>query len=134
MLQVIKNLYKANALLVAIVITICIAGLSLFNVNDVKPKIDLTYGDKYEHFVAYFSLTISWFFAVQKSNRLVAYKFWLVIIICSYGALMEFLQLFLTDYRMADFYDVLANSVGVVSGLMFYEKLIRPEFKEFLAT
>lgn len=134
MLKAIKNLYKNNAFYIAVLITVCIAVLSLFNVSQLKPAINLSNIDKYEHFLAYFTLTLSWFFAIQKSGKLVVYRFWLIMLVFLYGVLMEVLQQVLTDYRVADIYDVLANSSGIFFGVLFFEKGIRNEFKEFLRT
>jgi VanZ family protein len=134
MLKAIKNLYKNNAFYIAVLITVCIAVLSLFNVSQLKPAINLSNIDKYEHFLAYFTLTLSWFFAIQKSGKLVVYRFWLIMLVFLYGVLMEVLQQVLTDYRVADIYDVLANSSGIFFGVLFFEKRIRNEFKEFLRT
>tara|TARA_B100000809_G_scaffold38098_1_gene33341 strand:- start:33386 stop:33790 length:405 start_codon:yes stop_codon:yes gene_type:complete len=132
MLQAIKNLYKDNAFYIAVFITVSIAILSLFNLNQLKPAINLSNLDKYEHFIAYFVLTLSWFFVIQKSGKMMSYKFWLIMVIFLYGVLMEVLQQLLTNYRQADLYDVFANSSGIIIGMLFFEKGIRQEFKEFL--
>lgn len=134
MLVAIKNLYKANVLLIAVLTTVLIAALSLLNIKGIQPPIELSNIDKYEHLLAYFVLTLSWFFAVQKTGSLIGHRYLLVLFVFLYGVTMEFLQQMLTDYRIGDYYDVLANSSGILVGVVFYEFIIRQEFKEFLSS
>lgn len=134
MLLVIKNLYKDNALYIAVFVTVSIAMLSLSEVSPIKPVFRFAYIDKVQHFTAYFVLTLSWLFTAQKSGKQLSYRFWVVLTVFLYGVLMEFFQQIFTDFREADIYDVLANSSGIILGLLFFEKIIHQKFKEFLAT
>lgn len=131
MLLAIRNLYKDNALLLAVLITVSIAVLSLFNLHNFKPALNMSNIDKYEHCTAYFILTLSWLFAIQKSEKLIKYRLILTVFVFLYGVLMEILQQVLTDYRQADLYDVFANSLGIILGILFFEKVISAQFKEF---
>ena len=132
MLIAIKNLYKDSAFYVAVFITITIAFLSLFNVNKLTPDVNLSHIDKYEHFTAYFVLTLSWLFVFQKSVKLINYRFGLVTLVFLYGILMEVLQQILTDYRQADLFDVFANTSGIIIAILFFEKIVHKKFKDFL--
>lgn len=120
MQKTIKTLLKASILYIAIIITIIIAYLSLIKVG--KQPISIKYLDKIEHSIAYFTLTLSWLFALKNKVKIT-----LIIIGCVlYGTLIEVLQGTITSYRTADFYDIIANSVGILIALFvfkaFFEK------------
>ena len=69
--------------------------------------------DKLMHLLTYFILSAG-FSTLVCYNKSVLY---IAIGLISYGILLEFLQ-GLTGYRFMEAYDVLANSVGVISGLI----------------
>lgn len=69
--------------------------------------------DKVEHFLAYFVLAGA---AVQ-IYRTRAALLWAGVGLVGLGIGIEFLQGALTDNRMADPTDALANSIGVVAGM-----------------
>jgi VanZ family protein len=78
------------------------------------PPIDLPGGfDKYEHVLAY--ATLCGFFGQLLQRFQLHLKISLALI--GMGALLEVLQ-GLTWYRSPDLFDIAANSVGVVSGLV----------------
>ena len=133
MLLIIKNLYKDSALFIAIAITLSIAILSLSDLSQLPHVIHFSYLDKLEHFIAYFVLIVSWAFTFQKSEKLINHRFWLVLFVFLYGVFMELLQQQFTDYRIGDLYDVLANFSGILFGMLFFEKIIHQDFKDFLA-
>ncbi len=116
MLKHIKNLLERNKFFIAIIITIAIAYLSLSNPIALKPPIKITFLDKIFHFIAYCSLTLSWLFAL---NKVLKFKL-ITISIFLYGILMEFLQGILTTNRQEDVYDILANSLGILFGLLLF--------------
>ncbi len=68
--------------------------------------------------MAYFVFTIIWFTFLFLSNKMAnTFKKSLVIVIAVafvYGLLMELCQTMLTSYRTGDWYDVLANTSGIV--------------------
>ena len=70
-------------------------------------------GDKLMHFIAYFALAAA---AVQLFRNwwsLLGAGIALVLL----GIGIEYAQDLLTDYRMIDRYDALANTIGVIAGL-----------------
>jgi VanZ family protein len=76
--------------------------------------------DKLGHFLAYAALSIA--FSVIIRQRL---SLWRVLFgLIAFGILMEYLQ-GLTGYRYADPEDALANSIGVVFGLLFHFSPLR---------
>ena len=122
MQQRIKHLLQASTLSIAIVITICIAYLSLIKTTNF-PVIAISNIDKIYHLIAYFSLTFSWLLALKKSK----YKYKVLIACVLYGIILEVLQMTLTVYRAGEFFDFLANTLGgllalVVFNLFFKKK------------
>lgn len=122
MLKAIKNLLKANALAISILITLAIAYLSLVKVPVVPYEVSNL--DKIQHGFAYFVLTISWLFTIKETFLKHQY---IVIVSCVfYGIILEVLQSTLTSLRTGDLLDVLANSIGVTVGFFiftgFYKK------------
>lgn len=133
MLVLIKNLYKDNGLVIAVINTVVLTYLSLSNINEIASKIEISNVDKYYHVIAYFGLTLSWLFAIQIMNKKKSFKKWIIILVFLFGILMELLQQVLTIYRQADILDVVANSSGIVLAFVFFEKFISKKFKMFLA-
>jgi len=96
-------------------------------------KVGVQGSDKIGHFVAYLIFTIVWFaFLFFSKKRKETFKQSIVksAIICFlYGGLMELLQTLLTNYRSSEWYDVLANTSGIVFAVVllkiFENKLIR---------
>jgi len=76
--------------------------------------------DKLGHFLAYAVLSIAFSLIIRQRKTLWKILFGLI----SFGILMEYLQ-GLTAYRYADPEDALANSVGVVFGLLLHFSPLR---------
>jgi len=92
-------------LAIVVTITVCLIP---------PPPLDLPpNSDKVEHFLAYFVLAGS---AVQ-IYRTRAALIWAGVGLVGLGVGIEFLQGALTDNRMADPMDALANSIGVIAGM-----------------
>lgn len=121
MLKPIKNLLKDNILIIAIIITIAIAFLSLVKINFRQP-INISFLDKVEHAIAYFVLAFSWLIALGKSKKNV----FIIIVSCLlYGIVIEVLQAEITSYRTAEYLDALANTIGVVLALLIFQYFFR---------
>lgn len=119
MLKHIRHLFLVSSYLIAISVTIGIAILSLINLQAADAKI-LNF-DKVLHAFAYGTLSLFWLIATHKLN-----KQFIVLSSCViYGTVIEFLQSELTNYRTGDLYDVLANTLGVIFGYLFFEKLAK---------
>ena len=123
----IKNLLEHNAYLIAIFLTILIAYLSLSNPIKIDIPLKISFLDKIMHATAYFTLTISWLFALYKypKSKLV------VIALFLYGILMEFLQGWLTQNRQKDIFDVYANSLGILLAMLIFNNLYKYFVKIF---
>lgn len=100
--------------------------LSLFTFKvDADPK--LANEDKFVHFFFYFVLTILLiqFFKKETSIDLV-HKNWLtlsIILAFTYGTVIEFFQWAFTTNRSAEWNDVLANSIGIATSVLFLKIL-----------
>ena len=88
---------------------ILVAVLSLMPV----PETAVNVSDKVMHFVVYFILSAGFMVLVRQQSNIVKVAIGLVL----YGVALEFLQ-GLTGYRMMEFLDMVANSSGVVAGLL----------------
>jgi VanZ family protein len=76
--------------------------------------------DKLGHFLAYAVLSIAFSIIIRQRLSL----WWVLFGLIAFGILMEYLQ-GLTGYRYADPEDALANSIGVVFGLLFHFSPLR---------
>jgi len=97
----------------------CIAALSLLPPQDL-PKVQLFHGaDKVVHFMMYLILSVLGCWALKaEENR---YGIWLIIpVAIGWGILMEVIQLELGSGRSFSWYDIIANTTGVVVGIIIY--------------
>lgn len=73
--------------------------------------------DKVVHFVFYFVFAFLWgnyLFSEKKTQNKTLFS--IVIVAVMLGGIMEISQELFTEHRMADWYDMLANTIGVVCG------------------
>jgi VanZ family protein len=119
----IKNSLQANAYLIAIGLTAFIAYLSLDSFSEINMPIDNI--DKIFHSLAYFFLALSWFFAVEKSHSIFKYRIVVAFLVIIFGIIIEVLQSSLTTYRTADYYDIMANSFGILIAMVLFNRLLR---------
>jgi len=126
MLMDIKALLERSAYTLAIALTIFIAITSLVSFKEMKTiAIGISNFDKIVHFLSYFLLTLSWFFATQEIIKKAKHKVILLAGLISYGIIIEALQGGMTTHRQADFYDILANSIGVFLAAILFPRLNR---------
>lgn len=120
MLQNIKKLLADNALWIAIVVTISIAILSLTSVPKIDLGLNIKSTDKYLHILAYCTLSFFWHLALRKKLQNKRYYIAIITSIIVYGIILEGLQGGLTSYRTADWYDVIANTIGVFLAIILF--------------
>jgi len=125
MLLRIKNLLERNALGIAVLATLGIAALSLGTLPKLNLGFEVKSGDKYLHFASYLILSLLWYFALKKRLRRRFFELLVPAALIIYGIILEGLQSGLTTYRTGDVYDALANSAGVVVGLLLFKRAIR---------
>lgn len=114
MLKDILALLKDKILIIAIIVTVSILYLSLMRMP--KYNIAISHIDKWQHCIAYFTLSISWLLTFYKQSK----KYLVVISCILFGIIIEILQQTITSYRTGDYLDIIANSVGVLLGLLFF--------------
>jgi len=124
MLKRIKKLLEHNAFILAIILTLIIAFLSLSVAPKINLGINIKSSDKYLHAIAYFSLSLVWFFALREKFKYKPFKILLIFFLIFYGIILEVLQGKLTSYRTADFYDILANTIGIAIATVFFKKFL----------
>ena len=95
----------------ALLYTLALAIVSLLSSDDL-PSIDVEYGDKFAHAIAYSLLCFIWYLtlkALNISKPIIAASCGAII----YGIILEVLQGTLTEARVPDVNDILANCIGV---------------------
>ena len=101
---------------IAVFYTLCLIIFSLIPVPDLGfPKFQLFEIDKVVHFVMYFSLTMLWCFASKNFYRS---NFKLLLFAIFFGFVLEIFQHMLPFGRYFDLVDLLANSLGVIFGII----------------
>ena len=120
--MIIKKLLKGKILFIQlIIITIGLTWASLANLNDTV-SLEITFGDKGAHFIAYFVFALVWFlwlyFSKTCNYSFIKSSLLAVLIAVSYGIFMEVLQLTLTTYRSFDWHDAVANTIGAISAIV----------------
>jgi len=120
----IRKLLERNALNIAIVITLVIAFLSLASLKGI-PLVKVKNSDKFGHFLAYFTLCMSWLYALKHHPALQLKKHTIMLLLIGYGIVIEVLQSVLTTYRQGDFFDFLANTFGVLLAAFVFQKVAR---------
>lgn len=123
--KITKHLSERNFLILAILWTIGVTIASLASLNNL-PSVSIPGNDKTAHFVFYFVFFVLWYFGLKRFVKYRRFDLILVLITLFYGICMEFFQAKLTANRQADFYDVLANSIGTFSGfftIFFYTRI-----------
>ncbi len=102
-------------LLIAVSVTLSILFLSLIRLDDL-PDLKVKQMDKYYHTFAYFVLTLSWiaYFKIRNKKLKINFLFYIVIGLILFGIVIEVLQRALTDYRLLDYQDMIANTIGVI--------------------
>jgi VanZ family protein len=89
------------------------------------PDIDVPMADKWAHFLVFGGLYFLWASALRNS-RVLSQSLLLIFALLSYGIIIEVIQEYFYVSRTGDLMDVVANSVGILLGLIafnFKEKL-----------
>lgn len=84
-----------------------------------KHDVQLSHSDKWQHAFAYFTLAICWLFALYRKTN----KYYIVFGCIMFGIIIEVLQSTVTNYRTGDYLDVVANSIGIFIGLLFFNQI-----------
>jgi VanZ family protein len=104
---------------IVVIYVLCIVALSLLPPQDL-PRIPLFTGaDKVIHIMMYFIFAILFCWAVKNESNY-SWLFLIIPVTIGWGIFMEYLQLKMHMGRSFDPNDILANSFGVVSGVLVY--------------
>jgi len=125
MQKLIKNISKHKYLIIAVGYTLWLTAVSLTPLDGIHlPSFRMA--DKIVHFFLYFFFVIFWL----KALSYFSYHFLsLVIIAILWGIIIEFIQGNFIPGRSGDVFDALANSIGAISGIMFYKVYLEKRFK-----
>ena len=105
------------AFLPAVVLTVGIAVLSLWENPQVPPSLQLS--DKIMHGLMYTFLAMTWMWPLTRIVRTRATTYLYVFLsVTLYGALMEILQRFCTLTRSGEMADIYADALGALLGLL----------------
>ncbi len=93
------------------------------------PKVPIWQFDKLVHSVIYSILSIFLIIAFQKQYVMETKRFflitWIVLFGIFYGGIMEILQHYIFINRSGNWYDFIANTIGVTFGVLFYPLIIK---------
>lgn len=115
-----KNIYFYFAVIWTLVIMI----LSLLSAAKIKELqvVDILGIDKAGHIFFYVILSFLWAKAAEINGKSQG----LIIFLCiSFGFFLEILQFYLSIGRTLDFYDALANVIGVYIGIFLFNKTLK---------
>ena len=118
---------KQYALPLVLLYVIILTVLSLVNISGV-PSLGSSFDDKIYHSLAYFILTLLCYNYLRITR--ITHK--ILITACTtivYGIIIEALQGKLSDSRISDFYDVIANIVGIIIGLIVLVYYLKTKVK-----
>lgn len=99
--------------------------------DDPDQGMDLPLSDKAVHFIFYFiAASLCVFYLREKTNgrlKLAKASLYGLLAVVVYGIIIEVLQATLTTNRSGEFYDVLANCIGGIAGILFVRLLFSPK-------
>lgn len=128
LVKTINPTLKAKILFyIAILYSFAILILSLISLQNIE-IIKVKSSDKIYHTVCYAIMMVIWsvYLKFRFKKQIVKKYLILAVSIISYGIVIEYLQSNLTNYREFDWWDVLANFIGVITAfgaIKFYEIL-----------
>ena len=116
-----KKTYLWLALLWTCIVTV----LSLVTIGNIGSSIPIPNKDKYVHFTFYFVFVVVWFLFAKRTNMTKKIKWIVLFSAIGYGILMEICQGIISSNRSPEVMDVLANSIGAITGLIFITIILK---------
>ncbi|MBC7885698.1 MAG: VanZ family protein [Saprospiraceae bacterium] len=118
-----KMLSDKFYLRLAISWTLIILWLSLISVHSVSQYSIWNFAgaDKLVHVIFYFIFSILWSIGLKNKNSI---KKFVLIFSVSFGILMEICQFYLSNGRSFELYDILANIIGSLGGVILFKLFI----------
>lgn len=111
--------------LLAIFWTAFVTAFSLMSLGDLGDDFPIPNKDKYVHFMFYFVFVSVWYLYLNKKNSASRNKWMVLIAAICFGILMEICQGAFTTTRSPDIFDVIANTVGAIFGLLFITTILK---------
>ncbi|NND61906.1 MAG: VanZ family protein [Flavobacteriaceae bacterium] len=96
--------------------------LFLMPAQDV-PEVTIPFLDKLVHVLIFSILSFIWLLIFRNSSKIIHTILWICLIIWCYGIIIELLQQWFFDTRNADSWDVVANSVGILTGVLLFQRI-----------
>ena len=112
--------------------TMIIIGIFLLStIFSLPVEVDgISFIDKLQHSFAYFALILSLLFSFHQANNLNIKSWSTLMFFCVfYGFLIEIIQLSVFPNRYFDWFDIIANSIGIGLGSMFFYFIKKYDFK-----
>lgn len=111
---------------IAILWTCFVTTLSLITISSENGKsIVFDFNDKYVHFAFYLVFVIVWFWFLIKTKFAKNAKNIALISAILYGIIMEICQGVFTTTRTPDVYDVVANTLGALTGITIINQVYK---------
>lgn len=110
---------KIIILFLALAWTIVITVFSLITIGKIVDEVEVPFKDKIVHFLFYFVFVVLWYSYVKFKNIFKHSGLIVLVTAIVFGIVIEICQSTLTVARKGDPIDVLANSIGAISGLIF---------------
>lgn len=111
---------------IAILWTCFVTTLSLMTISSENGKsIVFDFNDKYVHFAFYLVFVIVWFWFLIKTKFAKNAKNIALISAILYGIIMEICQGVFTTTRTPDVYDVVANTLGALTGITIINQVYK---------
>ena len=119
MIDYFQNLSKGIQNFISILLVLSIAVLHFMNPPDIETFDSLIGIDELVHFLMFFFLT-SWFVMIYKYSH----KFILLSYLVFFGLLLELMQMGFFIHRSFEWFDWIADSIGVIVGFFTISKWI----------
>ncbi|MEZ4777810.1 MAG: VanZ family protein [Flavobacteriaceae bacterium] len=124
MMRLIKHLFKAKVLKIAAILYSLFVTLIMLLPLSGNTKVAIPFFDKMVHGIVYFFFVIVWFLYLIKSNKEIKWAYWVVpILLFIYGIIIEVLQGNFVTNRTQDNWDIVANTAGILVGIIVFYKL-----------
>ncbi len=125
MLQPIKNLLEGSLIkYIAAALQLAVTVIMLIPTSGIT-YINFSQSDKLLHSGIYLILFVVWAFALKLDRKGGMFLWLLVGLLTFYGIVIELIQEKWIATRTADVWDVMANSAGIVIGIIVFYKLKR---------
>lgn len=123
MMQLIKRLLGGNSIgIIAVLYHVVITVLMLLPSANIS-YINVSHFDKLIHTGIYVFLFVFWAFTRLRNRKLNPNYAWVAIGLFIYGIVIEVLQEKWIVTRTFDFWDIVANTVGIVIGFILFHEL-----------